>query len=858
MGRRHRTGRAARVAAALTALLVLAVSPAAQHGPTHWQQFHAWRQELTADASATLAKWGDRAEARLLWMHSYVTADRPDVEFAAWFARDAAATLHLLHAILRQRPTIDWGPVLAEALQFVERLKSGGGFDAAAAFVTDVLAWLGNDHTERLEFLLQQSECQRRAYRWDQAARALDEAEATVAVPASAVPLHVQRAALLLARGLPDLAIPEVEAAERASDDPWHAAQALFVRLRLEHSLRRPERAMSRLREFLAAPVAPAIADDERWPPRLAQLRIRAALAVLADPAAHAPDEDEVVGWLKAAIADPATTLDERILARTVLITHLLDHLRLEGVSDQLEAAAREIAAGATADLDERRLAVATLALRHARLAGIQGEALRARAGELEHLWHLLVDRWHEQPISRVGEGPLFFGDCRRAFVELLRYRLVDDDAVTAAASVLDEVVRASATGSLARQFGAVAQSTAAIRSRLCGDQAGVLVLVPGHEASIAIAIDATSTTVHVLEVGALALDEARRQLLRQVERARQGEDPAGLAAAAEHCSALLLPPAVALRLTGWQGLAIVGLESLGYLPFELLPDTRGERLGVGHAVSYLPSLPVATWLAEHRPVAPASRAPRVRVLACPDAPVPSGAADQPQPLPFRDADLAPWRAACRDVDLEVLRGAEASRLAAFDAGREVDVVQVLAHGMRDETRDDPQGILLGDGVITWPAEIEPLACPQYVFLNVCRAGRGRMRRGDDGRHLLSGAALLAGARGVVLPVTDVGYRATLAFAADVHRALWQDRVGFAEALRRARVAAMSRGDRDGLEAFLFHLVGLGEAPLALAGERHLEHRRWQLPAGLGIAGLLVAGVLLRNRLRRKRRRDRC
>jgi hypothetical protein len=826
----------------------------AQDEPPHWRQFTTWRDELRANPGPMLTQWEAKADARLAWLHAYVAADRPAAEFDRWLANDAMATLDLLHTAMRLRPATDWTRIFAETLHVVQRCKDTGRFDAAAEFLDGLLQWLPADRMEQFTFQLELGECQRRAYRWHLAARALDAAAARARTDEDRVLLHVQRAALLLARGLPDLAVPEVEAAERASTDAWQRAQALFVRLRLEHSMQRPERAFARLLEFLAAPVPPEIADDPAWRARLAQLRIRAAIAVLADPDAVDPHETEAAGWLRAAIEEPATALDERILARTAWITHRLDRGMLTGIEAELAAATDEIARGPAATLDERRLAVATLSLRRARLAGAAAPVLRQCAGELERRWHELVGRWNEQPISRVGEGPLFFGDCRRAFVELLRAKLAGG-SVAAIESAFDEIMRASATGSLARQLAAPPPSLAELRQRLTREGSGLLVFVPGHETSLVLAVDAESVTAHALPIGALAIDAARRDLLRAMEVARQGDGADALGAAAKRCADRLLPPEVASRVIGWSRIAIAGSESLGYLPFELLPGPDGSRLGTTHAVSYLPSVPVATWLAANRPAKTASPHDRVRVMACPDADVPPTAADRPAPLPFKDSDLDGVRASCPAEQLQVLHGAQASREAAFDPA--VLLLQIIAHGVRDESRADPQGVLLGDGKIIWPTDIETLQSPRYVFLNVCRAGRGRLRRGDDGRHLVSGALLLAGARGVVLPVVDVGYRATLAFAADVHDALWRERTDLAEALRRARVAAQARGDGGELDAFLFHLVGLGDEQLA-APRSALGHEitpiRWPavLIGGGAGAALLFAGWLV---VRRRRRR---
>src|SRR5262249_53621798 len=160
---------------------------------------------------------------------------------------------------------------------------------------------------------------------------------------------------------------------------------------------------------------------------------------------------------------------------------------------------------------------------------------------------------------------------------------------------------------------------------------------------------------------------------------------------AAQESADVLLPPLLRRSLAGWSSVAIVGLESLGYLPFELLPGPDGRRLGTTHAVTYLPSLPVGVWLAEHRRAAATPRpgAARVRIIACPDAVAPATLRDRPQPLPFGDEETANLCAATAGTEVQVLRGAAATASACFGADGS-DFVQVLAHGVRDERRADP------------------------------------------------------------------------------------------------------------------------------------------------------------------------
>lgn len=756
--------------------------------------------------------WSERTQDRLLWLHDYATLQRPPAEFARFLADGGRQQLRLLQDAWRQRPGIDPAPRLEAELLFVAQLKSLGRFDEASEELQHCLAWLPATRPERFDFLLELAETQRRGYRFAASSEALTAATALADSPRRQTALATQQAALLLTRGLPDLAVAEVGRAEQAAEacGEFEAlAQALFVRLRLEHALQRPAAALSRMQAFRercqrAGWPGPAIA------PRLHQLAIRAALATIL-AARPAPDERSLAQrWLAEAIAAPDLPPDELALARLLRATDWLDRREFAGVAAELAAIETELALGSPAELDERRLALATLRLRHQRLRGAPPTELAAAHAALRQTWHHYVERWQEQPVSRFGEGPLYFGDCRRAFVELLATELLLAPAETAALQALQEIALASTTGSMARQLGLAPPSVAALRAALCAAGTGVLVYIAGHDSSLLLALSATSCEAMLLPQGAAGIEAGRRQFLLALAAARQGNDEAGFQRAAAALADSLLPAAAQQLLAGWQGLAIVGMESLGYLPFELLPLADGEPLGCRLACSYLPSLAVGVWLAEQRPAHPLHRPLRLRLAACAETTLAADAGQATTALPLTADDWQRYQAATASIDSELLRGTSVTSQNLFAGSPTIDFLQILAHGVRDELRADPQGILLGDGSVMFAPELEANTVPRYVVFSVCRAGGGRLRRGDDGRHLLSAAALLGGARGVVLPMLDVGYRNTLAFSHDLHTALWHDGLDLANALRHTRQTAQQRGGPERFEPFLFHLVGLG------------------------------------------------
>ena len=71
-----------------------------------------------------------------------------------------------------------------------------------------------------------------------------------------------------------------------------------------------------------------------------------------------------------------------------------------------------------------------------------------------------------------------------------------------------------------------------------------------------------------------------------------------------------------------------------------------------------------------------------------------------------------------------------------------------------------------------WGELVEELRAPPVVTLIACGAGRGLVRRGDDGRSHLGNAFLRAGARAVLFGSLDLSYRTGLALDAHVHERL--------------------------------------------------------------------------------------
>ncbi len=756
-----------------------------------------------------------------------------------------------MHRLLPRIPKLDRSRLWQFDRDQLAILKGRGDHEAAHTFVTEVVLPAIDEHdAARTQFLLEAAEVARRTLRWPESAAWLDAAEQSIASAApddaaasrARLTVAVSRGLLQLERGTPDLAWRHAEAARAAAiatGDPMDAWRATFLELRLAYATGQPAAAVAALEAFVVRH------GSTVSPERLVALRVRAAMTVLQGPPPDAASIERSVAWLREAASLPDATADERMLARLHLVLHALQ----TGAADE---AARELAAAEALvtrsdDLDERRLVLPSLRLRLVMDTSAPVDEVRRRAAELAAVWARVHSRWADEAPRDTGLGPLFLVNRQRALVELLRASLVVDRA-NGPSTALGQWLDTESHGTMARVVGAPRPSTADVQAALC-NTGGVAVFVAGPEHGLVLTIAADGVEAFPIHAGSVEIERLGKDLLRAVAAVRDAGAPhETLLAAARALRDALLPEALRVRIAKWRTLALVGADLVAGVPFELLPLDDGRLLGSTHELCYLPSLAIACWLRSARPASPAPRL-RIDVVACPDAAPAVPTTDAVTPLPWTAADTERLRRSAASGEVRAVTGRDAT-LAACDAAAG-DLLEIVAHGVRDETRMDPQGILLGDGTIAWPADFERTTLPRFVVFAACRAGRGRLRRGDDGRHLLGGSALLAGARAVVAPWFDVDYEATKALLAAIHERL-ANGATLTAALRGARAALGGEHGERSLEPFLFHLHGLGDLPLAAsAADPTASPSRttnWLVGAA---ALLLVLGITVAVRARR-------
>jgi len=257
----------------------------------------------------------------------------------------------------------------------------------------------------------------------------------------------------------------------------------------------------------------------------------------------------------------------------------------------------------------------------------------------------------------------------------------------------------------------------------------------------------------------------------------------------------------------------VTGRDQLDGLRVEALLAPDGERLGLTHAVGYLPSL---GWAVEQmRTLAVRSAKRRGSDVCLVYEPLPSPAYPELEPLTLEELDRAALRSSPLATELVSGPAATAARLRA-PAAR---VLHVVAHGVYDPRRHPPGGVLLSPtartptGVVYADAIESANEQAELVLLSSCSAGSGPLRAGDSEASTLTGAFLRSGALAVVAPSADVRARPTLTMMARVQREVAAG-VSVAEALRRARVELVASAGDDPREYARLHATGLVDVAL--------------------------------------------
>ncbi len=455
---------------------------------------------------------------------------------------------------------------------------------------------------------------------------------------------------------------------------------------------------------------------------------------------------------------------------------------------------------------------------------------------------------WRASPERVGGVGFLAYG--RRRFVlESIARAELTIGPVDGPARALAAVALAQESGSLTRFLAAPAFELLQFRTRFATPDELILSYFAGRSRIHVLAL--STSGVRHFELGTPeALHSARTELEARladaVRRLATCSDPE-LQAAVAPLRELLLPQALSELLRASRSVVVIGLDSLGYAPFELLDAVDGQPLGWTHAVSYAPSLATLALLRE-RGEAPQAPSPQLDALIV--SPVMDAACVGPwglEPFNVDGATLSelagPWGERAR-----VLAGAAATAEA---MGASTALLHVLTHGYFEPSRELSAGVLLaspdGQGCEPWWSEDAGRAsAAQLVVMTACGAWRGPRRRGDDGRASFAGQWIAAGSHAVVLAQVELELERALELAAQLHRALARGEPA-AEALRQARRALATSPDALNAQHLVTHAFGNGAARIAVdatrAAQESSETRSRGRLGWLAAGGLILVGA---------------
>ncbi len=431
---------------------------------------------------------------------------------------------------------------------------------------------------------------------------------------------------------------------------------------------------------------------------------------------------------------------------------------------------------------------------------------------------------WETVPLIEGGVGFLQYKDQTRIVGELLTLTLEVYPGNDGVGRAFQELVRAQALGTLARKLGVKVGDEgllSRIRSRVIKPNGGLIVFLPGPDQGHVFLVDQETIRHEFLpdrDSLLLARDELVSQILERPGFEDGRVDPFStmlVEKSARKLTELLLPERVQEHIRGLSSIAVVGDDQLGWIPMSCLllasPDEKvaPRPLGLTHAISYLPSVPVGLHLARMVREKKIVKNIDLNLIYFGDKAIKNHPSWSK--IPFSSSSLNKIYASPRKI--KISQSLDPATL------KDVQVLQFLTHGDSDPGLPRPAKLLMSgsndfsDGIFDC-RDAEKWTSPPLVVLTACGSGRGQVRRGEAGVSSFEGAFLSMGAKAVLSSPGDLDVMSTLALTEFFHQALVQKHSP-AEALRQARVrvANTPRFDHPYFYA-LMRVVGVGHRPI--------------------------------------------
>lgn len=552
-------------------------------------------------------------------------------------------------------------------------------------------------------------------------------------------------------------------------------------------------------------------------------------------------------GTRDAAIAELESLLRDAAPAhKPTVVLFLLEQMMVAGREAEAVAVAEQWRGGRSLlDLALFELVgIGCVVLRPAGIRAMSSTGLGEWLTALDAVWARLVRPWQSAAPEQAGVAFLRMRERRSLLSLWMRTRMAVGGDM-AARDCLQRYLEVEAMGSLAKRLGVEAPEVNDVARSLGADGAVAIAYMPSYVGSFVFVVRDAKVAAHEISP-----DRDWLPAIGRIQRVLGAPDlPADMAqfeSDRQMLAAQVLTAPIVDAIADASLVTIAGRELCLGLRLECLPF-RGESLGTAKAIANVPSMVVAAHL-QRRGLHEADA--DVELLAGTKLADADAKRWSMAPIDVSASDLAACFAAVDDRAVRIRRDATVDDL--LRSGGSRDLLCVLAHGIFDGEQARAAGFLLGgvaerSGAVFGRDLVQGALQTNVVFLGVCGANRGAVKRGDDGVQRLSAACIEAGARAVLVAETDLRLDDCLSSVSVVTDALAAG-ASVAEAARLARTQIASHVSHPGRWAAVC-VEGLGGIRMSLPVASSRPASSVYPVSGVILVATLVALWLRRQRV---------